>query len=153
MQPHISEKVSNLRVRMATPPPKETINLESIGNLIRHWVHYDNAIAAMNKQLRNLRDLKTTYESQVLHMLKSSNVKQPVIQIVGGRILVGEDKTSQPLSFTMLETMMDKYYASKPGSKPETKEILKFIREHRTMESTPCLRRIHNQKSREDKKV
>jgi hypothetical protein len=145
---------------MSSPTPipaaKETINLESIGNLIRHWVHYDNAIAAMNKQIKNLRDLKTTYESQVLQMLQSSTMKQPVIQIAGGRILVGEDKASQPLSFTMLESMLNKYYASKPGSRSETKEILKYIRENRTTQVSPCLRRVMAQKSRShdsDKKV
>lgn len=128
--------------------PKESINLESIGNLIRHWVHYDNSIVAANKQIKNLRDLKSTYESQAIKTLQTSGMKNPVIQIDGGRILLGEDKASQPLSFTMLEGMLNKYYASKPGSRPETKEILKFIRENRTSEITPCLKRIHNQRSR-----
>jgi len=133
---------------MATQAPKESINLESIGNLIRHWVHYDNSIVAANKQIKNLRDLKSTYESQAIKTLQSSGMKNPVIQIDGGRILLGEDKTSQPLSFTMLEATLNKYYASKPGSRPETKEILSFIRENRKTETAPCLKRIHNQRSR-----
>jgi hypothetical protein len=133
---------------MATPP----VNLETIGNLVRHWVHYDNSIAEINKQIKNLRDLKATYESQILNMLQSSPMKHPVIQIANGRILVGEDKTSQPLSFTMLESMLDKFYAAKPGSRPETKEILKFIRDNRTSHTSPCLKRIST-RPRTDKKV
>ena len=123
-------------------------NLETIGNLIRHWVHYDNSINALNKQIRSLRDLKSNYESQVIKTLQDSTMKNPVIQIDGGRILLGEDKAQQPLSYTMLEGMLNKYYAAKPGSKPETKEILKFIRENRTSEVSKCLKRIHNQRSR-----
>lgn len=135
-----------------TPTP-EKMNLETFGNLIRHWVHYDDAIAAVNKQLRNLRDLKNMYEKQALLMLQTSQTKQPVIQIAGGRILVGEDKSHQPLTFTMLETALDNYYAAKPGSRSETKEILKYIRENRTHEVTPCLKRHMAQKTRsEDKK-
>ena len=130
---------------MATPTP---VNLESIGNLIRHWISYDNSIAELNKQVKNLRDLKSTYESQIIQMLQASPMKQPVIQITGGRILVTDDKVSQPLSFTMLEDMLDRYYAAKPGSRPETKEILKFIRENRTTQVTPCLKRITAQKVR-----
>jgi len=138
---------------MSVVPPKEPVNLDSIGNLIRHWVHYDNAIAELNKQIKNIRDLKATYESQILQMLQSSNMKQPIIQIANGRILVADDKTSQPLSFTMLEDMLNKYYAAKPGARPETKEILKFIRENRTTQVTPCLKRVMAQRSRNEKKV
>ena len=90
---------------MTTPSP----NLETIGNLIRHWVHYDNSINALNKQIRNLRELKNNYESQVIKSLQETSMKNPVIQIEGGRILLGEDKAQQPLSYSMLEGMLNKY--------------------------------------------
>jgi hypothetical protein len=135
---------------MSVPLPKESLNLESFGNLVKHWVHYDNSIAAINKQIRNLRDLKHTYETQILHMISAAQMKQPIIQIAGGRLVVGEDKSHQPLTFSMLEIMLDKYYASKPGSRPETKEILKFIRENRTSQATPCLKRHTSAKTRSD---
>lgn len=123
-------------------------NLETIGNLIRHWVHYDNSINALNKQIKALREAKSNYESQVIKGLEASSMKNPVIQIEGGRILLGEDKAQQPLSYTMLEGILNKYYAAKPGSRPETKEILKFIRDNRTSQISTCLKRIHNQQSR-----
>jgi hypothetical protein len=129
------------------------LNLETVGNLVRHWVHSDNAISEANKKLKEMRDTKEMYEQQILQLLKASSLKQPVIQIAGGRILVSEDKTSQPLSFTMLEGMLNNYYASRPGSRPETKEILKYIRENRTSQISPCLKRIMTQKSRADTKV
>ena len=136
--------ISNYRTRMSAPP--SSVNTETIGNLVRHWVHYDNSIINMNKETKKLRDLKHNYELQILQSLKVSGIKQPVIQIAGGRILVAEDKTSQPLSFTMLETMLTNYYASKPGSRPETKEILQYIRENRSSQISPCLKRIQNSK-------
>jgi hypothetical protein len=134
---------------MSTPQ----LNLETVGNLVRHWVHFDNAIADMNKKIKEMRDTKNAYEQQILQILKASSIKQPVIQIANGRILVAEDKTSQPLSYTMLETMLNNYYAAKPGSRPETKEILKYIRDNRTSQVSPCLKRIMTQKSRNDTKV
>jgi hypothetical protein len=129
------------------------LNLETVGNLVRHWVHSDNAIADMNKKIKEMRDTKNAYEQQILQLLKASSLKQPVIQIANGRILVAEDKTSQPLSYTMLETMLNNYYAAKPGSRPETKEILKYIRDNRTSQVSQCLKRIMTQKSRNDTKV
>ena len=131
---------------MSAPPPQ--VNLENVGNLVRHWVHYDNNIAALNKQIKQLRELKERYEKQILQTLQSSSLEKPVIQIAGGRILVGEDKVQQALTFTMLETMLDRYYASRPGSRVETKDILKYIREHRETQISPALKRIMAQKSR-----
>ena len=130
------------------PPNKDGIDPEMIGKLIRHWVYYDNKIAEINKQLRSIRDLKHTYEQQVLTQLASSSLANPVIQIGDGRIIVGQDKSQQPLSYTMLETVLTKYYSLKPGAKNETKDILKFLREQRTSQVTPCLKRITNSTSR-----
>lgn len=138
---------------MSTAPPAAAPpNLETIGNLVRHWVHYDNSIAAINKQLKNVRDLRHTYEAQILQMLQASSLKNPVIQIVGGRLNVVEDKTQQPLTFTMLETMLDRFYDTKPGAKRETKDILKFIRENRSVQISQALKRHMNGTSRTKEK-
>jgi len=133
---------------MATPPGKEPLNSEEIGKLIRYWVYYDNKIAELNKEIRGIRETRQVYEQQVLQKLANSPLANPVIQIGDGRIIVGQDKSQQPLSYAMLETTLTKYYSLKPGAKNETKDILKFIREQRTTEMTPCLRRITNPTSR-----
>jgi len=98
--------------------------------------------------MRDLRNLKHTYEAKALELLKARNMTAPVIQVTGGRILIAEDKSSEALTFTLLQTMLDEYYASKPGSKNETKDILKYIREHRTTETKPCLRLYKSQRTR-----
>jgi hypothetical protein len=121
---------------------------DDIGDTIRHWVYYDKSITELNKKIRDLRNLKHTYEAKALELLKARNMTAPVIQVTGGRILVTEDKTSEALTFTMLQSMLDEYYAAKPGSKNETKEILKYIREHRTTETKPCLRLYKTQRTR-----
>jgi hypothetical protein len=130
---------------MALVPP---FNPEAIGELVRYWVHYDNKIKDLNDEIRKLRSLKETYEQQVLQKLKASAMANPVIQIGGGRIIVGEDKSQQSLSYTMLEATLTKYYAQKPGAKNETKDILAFLRTQRTVQTTPCLKRVTNPTSR-----
>ena len=121
---------------------------EEIGKLIRYWVYYDNKIKELNEEIRKLRTSKGAYEQQVLQQLKASNMANPVIQIGDGRIVVGEDRSQQPLSYTMLETTLNKYYAQKPGTKNETKEFLIFLRAQRTVQMTPCLKRVMNPSSR-----
>jgi hypothetical protein len=129
-------------------PTKEPLDPELVGKLVRYWVHYDNKIAELNKEVKRMRDMKYTYEQQILSYLANSTLANPVIQIGGGRIIVGQDKSQQPLSYTMLESTLTKYYALKPGSKNETSDILKFIREQRTSQISSCLKRILNPTSR-----
>lgn len=123
-------------------------NPESIGKLIQYWVYYNNKIKAINGELRKLRATEDAYEKQILQQLQLSNMKNPVIQIGDGRIVVGKDKSQQPLSYGMLETILTKYYTLKAGSKNETQDILSFIRNERTVTSTPCLKRVANPTSR-----
>ena len=84
---------------------------EAIGKLVRYWVHYDNEIKKLNDEIRRIRASRDAYEQQVLQQLKASNMSNPVIQIGDGRIIVGEDKNQQPLSYTMLEATLTKYYS------------------------------------------
>jgi len=121
---------------------------EAIGKLVRYWVHFDNEIKKLNDEVRRVRASRDVYEQQVLQQLKASNMANPVIQIGDGRIIVGEDKNQQPLSYSMLEATLTKYYALKPGAKNETKDIVKFIRDQRTVHTTPCLKRLMNTSSR-----
>ena len=118
------------------------LDMQTFGNLIRSWVHYDTMLSGLNKQIKNIRDMRNTFEGQVLQMLTASNTPNPIIQIAGGRVIVGEEKHQTPLSFRNLEEMLHQYYRAKPGARDETADILKFIRQHRQTEITPTLKRV-----------
>lgn len=138
---------------MSAPPPVPPASgggtlIQQIGNLIRHWVHYDDTITDLNKQLKTVRDMRRSYETNILHMLKATNMVNPVIQIVGGRIIVGEDKQQESLNYTNLQSILHQYYAKKPGARDETDDIMKFIKANREMRSTPCLKRQGAARSR-----
>jgi hypothetical protein len=122
--------------------------MEAIGNLIRYWVHYDNTLTALNKQAKTVRDTRNNYEAQILQAFKAANLTNPIVQIAGGRLTVGEERHTQPLSYKNLELMLHLYYRQRPGSRDETADILKFIKAERTSESTACLRRSHTGRSR-----
>ena len=129
--------------------PLVPASTQQIGNIIRHWVHYDNTIAELNKQVKTARDARNNYEAQALQMIRALNMTSPVIQIGGGRLIVSEDKHSTPLSFTNLEGLLHRYYATKPGARDETGDILKFIKANRETTVTPCLKRQGAGRSRD----
>jgi hypothetical protein len=130
------------------PPTGGGTLIQQIGNLVRHWVHYDDTIGDLNKQLKTARDTRKSYETNILHMLKATNMNSPVIQIVGGRIIVGEDKQQEPLNYTNLPSLLHQYYAKKPGARDETDDIMKFIKANREVRATPCLKRQGAPRSR-----
>ena len=119
-------------------------NMDELGNLIRHWAHYDTMLSTLNKQIKNVRDLKTSYEAQVLNRLRTYNAENAIIQIAGGRISVIDDKYTTPLSLKSLESILHAYYREKPGKPDETKDILNFLRTQRQTQVSKCLKRYVN---------
>jgi hypothetical protein len=115
-------------------------NMGDLGDLIRYWAHYDMMLAGLNKKIRDVRDLRAKYETQVLERLRIHKAENAIIQIVGGRISVSEDKYVQPLSFKSLESMLHQYYIKK-GRTDETNEIVAFIRGQRQTDVSKCLKR------------
>lgn len=132
--------------KMSTPlqPPSQQgggINTQIFANLIRYWVHFDSNITELNKQVKQARDAKHAYEAQILDILNKSPLKNPVIQIGGGRLVLANERNTQPLSLKTIETLLHQYYSEKPGAKDESADILKFIREKREVTTSQVLRR------------
>ena len=118
------------------------VDMTELGNQVRYWVHFDNLLLNLNKQVTDTRNKRQAYETNIINTLKASNHEKAVLQIAGGRILVAEEKHAKPLSFSSLETMLQSYYRQKniPG-KDETQDIIKFIKGYRTIETTQRLKR------------
>jgi len=118
------------------------INMTELGNQVRHWVHFDNLLIDLNKQIHHTRTTRQTYENTIIQTLKSTNHEKAVLQIAGGRILLVEEKSTKPLTFTSLELMLNEYYRQRgsPG-RDETDDIIKFIKGHRSVDVSTKLKR------------
>ena len=118
------------------------INMTELGNQVRHWVHFDNLLIDLNKQVQHTRTTRQAYENTIIQTLKATNHEKAVLQIAGGRILLVEEKSTKPLTFTSLELMLNEYYRQRgsPG-RDETQDIIKFIKGHRGVEVAPKLKR------------
>jgi hypothetical protein len=117
--------------------------IQQIGSLVRYWVHYDNMLQGLNKEVKEARDHRKNYETQILQGLHAARLANPVIQITGGRIIVAEERHQAPLSLKSLETLLHQYHRMKPGRPDETRDILNFIKANRTVEVAESLKRIH----------
>ena len=115
---------------------------DDIASLIRKYVHYDNLAATFFKQTQQARSVRDDYEKKIIEELKNNKMENAVIQIVGGKLKVVEEKHGTPLSFKNLEESLHDYYFHKKRV-DETSEVIKYIKSKRTFETTSKLKKIH----------
>ena len=119
----------------------QIVQKEDIANLIRNYVHYDNLVTNFQKQTQNARIVRDDFEKRIINDLKKNSMENAVIQIVGGKLKVVEEKHTSPLSFKSLEESLHHYYKDKKQT-DDTSNIIKFVKEHREVETVSKLKKI-----------
>jgi len=114
---------------------------EDLSNLIRNYVHYDNLTSTLNKQAHNARIVRDDFEERIIKELRDKKMENAIIQIVGGKLKIIEEKHNTPLNYKMLEESLHKYFHNKKLS-DDTTSIIKFIKDSREVETTFKLKKI-----------
>ncbi len=119
------------------------MNVSELGNWVRNWVHYDNLALGLSRQATNARKFRDEFEGKIIDHLETNSMQNAVIQIVGGRLTINEERHSQPLTLTRLEEILRGYYASKgaTGALDETQAIMKYLRKQRGFEVSKRLKK------------
>jgi hypothetical protein len=121
-----------------------SLDMKDLGDQVRNWVHYDNLVSTLNKQVQVARQTREKYEQDIIRKLHSAKYEKAVLQIAGGRILLADDRYSKPITYTSLEDSLHSYFRQKQGLvRDETADILKFIKGNRQVEVSQRLKR-HN---------
>jgi len=108
------------------------VNTQTLADMIRSWVHYDNLAATFARQTQQARTARARWEGLVLDYLRQNKLTNAIIQIAGGRLTVHDERHSLPLTLQRLEEVLHKYFQQRPpGSDDETMEIMKFIKANR----------------------
>ena len=111
---------------------QQQLNTQSLADLIRSWVHFDNLAATFNRQAQQARTARARWEHDIIEYLQKVKMTNAIIQIAGGRLTLHEEKHAQPLTLQRLEQILHEYYAKRPtGSLDETSDILAFIKSNR----------------------
>ena len=111
---------------------QQQLNTQSLADLIRSWVHFDNLAATFNRQAQQARTARARWEHDIIEYLQKVKMTNAIIQIAGGRLTLHEEKHAQPLTLQRLEQILHEYYAKRPtGSLDETSDILAFVKSNR----------------------
>jgi len=114
---------------------------EDLANLIRNYVHYDNLVINLQKQTQNSRIVRDDFENRIIKQLRDNKMENAIIQIVGGKLKIVEEKHTNPLSFKSIEDSLHQYYFNKKVS-DDTSNVIKFIKESRKFETNYKLKKI-----------
>jgi hypothetical protein len=108
------------------------INTNTLADMIRSWVHFDNLAATFTRQGQQARTARSRWEVQVIDYLNKTNMANAIIQIAGGRLTVVEEKHANPLTLQRLESLLHEYFSKRPpGSNDETNDIMNFLKSNR----------------------
>lgn len=115
---------------------------QNFNSLVRNYVHYEQLTSNLQQQTTNARTVKNQFEDKIIEALQASNMQKATIQISNGRLQLLEEKNPAPLNFNTLESLLHDYFRAKGSTYPdETANILKFIREHRKINTSVRLKR------------
>jgi hypothetical protein len=108
------------------------LNTQSLAEMIRSWVHFDNLAATFTRQSQQARTARSRWEVQIIDYLRQTSMVNAIIQIAGGRLTVNEEKHANPLTLQRLESLLHEYFYKRPaGSNDETTEIMAYIKANR----------------------
>lgn len=108
------------------------LDTNSLAQMVRSWVHFDNLAATFQRQAQQARSARFRWETQIMDYLRINRIPNAILQIAGGRLTMVEERHANPLTLGRLEELLHQYYGAKgPHTTDETADILKFIKTNR----------------------
>jgi len=132
------------------------MNNDALAHNVRGWVHYDNMVAALQKQITNTRKQRDAFEEQIQILLKQHQMPSAVIQISGGQLQLQEEKTTSGLTMKALLESAKSFFreqqaislASQSGGaimqNPDkmAADLLEYIKQQRTVTTNLRLKKL-----------
>tara|TARA_A100001015_G_C14996722_1_gene716521 strand:+ start:1330 stop:1677 length:348 start_codon:yes stop_codon:yes gene_type:complete len=94
---------------------------------IQSWVSIDNEIKNLNKNIKELRSSRNNLTQNIFLYAENNNLGNAVIQISDGKLKFQNVKQTSPLTFKLVEEVLDETF----DNKEYVKEIIKKIKNKR----------------------
>ena len=121
------------------------MNTEVLAHNVRGWVHYDNLLADLQKQVVNARKQRDAFEEHVQALLTQNKMLNAVIQISGGQLQIQEEKVTAGLTMKALQESVKSFFREHPEiPNPDklTIEFLNHIKQQRVVNTNSRLKKL-----------
>lgn len=109
----------------------------SFENQIQQWIILDNEIKKTYEKIKELREKRNTYETNIISYASTNNLSNSTIKINDCKLKLANTKVAEPLTFKYLEKSL--YEVIKNES--QVKLIIEHIKENRKTKLTQEIKR------------
>ena len=110
---------------------------DTLLNTVKEWVHLDNEIKLLQKEIKNRKKNKKQLNEQLLNIMKDNSIEQ--FNIPDGELQYKKYKTKAPLSKKHLISSITNYFQNK---NPDLiKELSNFIMDTRAVKEVENIKR------------
>ena len=102
---------------------------------INEWLDIDAKIKASQDEIKQLRDQKKTYESNITSYVTENNIKS--IQTDDDKLKVFQTKTAQPLTFKYIEKCLNEVL----DNNAKIPDIINYMKEKRELNISSGLKK------------
>jgi hypothetical protein len=111
---------------------------DELATSVRQWVHFDNVAENLNKQLANVRALRSQYETKVIEILTHQNLRNATLRVTGATIQCASRTKPTDLTWSFLEEYLHEYFGTR---RDETSDILQFLQSRRNVKTVEYLKK------------
>lgn len=104
---------------------------------IQRWVVLDTQLKLANEKLKQMRESRNQLTSQICNYVDNKNMRETKLQISDGNLRVYDRKEYSPITFTYIETCLDKIIPNKE----HVASIIKYLKENREITTVSDIRR------------
>ena len=112
----------------------------SFENKVQQWVQLDNQIKKLNEQAKQLRDQRTSLETNLTTYAKTNNMSDSTIKVNNDRLKFVDTKVPEPLTFKYLEKTLGEIIKNES----QVQVIMEHIKQKRTIKIVPEIKRFSN---------
>ena len=103
---------------------------------VKEWMHVDNEIAALRRQIKVLNARKTELTKHLVGVMKEHQIDE--FDLTDGKLVRQTQKTKSGLTKTYLATCFAKYFKGDAAPAKELSELVFSAREEKTSERIVC---------------
>lgn len=126
--------------RVSTAPVAPPTAGAELVDAVRNWVHFDNLAETLQKQVTNVRTMRSNFEDKILNHLETTSMRGAVLEITGAKLQRATRPKTTDLSWSFLETTLHDFYKTR-GKPDETAAVLEFLQTKRDTKQIPYLKK------------
>ena len=104
---------------------------------IKDWVSNDNQIKKLQKQTKDLKEIRNELSDEIFSYVDENNLRNTVIEISDGRLKFNQVKTNSPITLKYLkQCLLDKL-----EDEEKVDDIIEYIKENREIKYNDIVKR------------